>query len=564
MVAESASTMALFSVVKTSTPAEEINFESQQNGGARLLVVDDEESVALTVSEILRQEGYQVETASSGGEAVRRLESAEYDLVLTDLHMDGGDGISVLAEIQQRAPLTISIVLTGFASVETAISALRSGAYDYLIKPCNVEDLKHTVRRGVDHRRLMLREREARASLEELNRELQRRVEERTIELVRRNEELAEANRAKDIFLATLSHELRTPLTPVLGWVNLLKTGALDEASVHQALDTIERNARLQARLVDDLLDISRIVTGKLQFEREPVDLNAVVEAAVDTLRGQAELSGIELGYTLPATPLVVQGSPVRLEQIILNLLSNALKFTEAGGRVHVRVEQSGGEASVAVEDNGIGITPEFLPHVFDSFRQADGSTTRQHGGLGLGLAIVKALAKMHGGNVRAESEGVGHGARFTLTIPCGIQNRSEEEVTAYESPCRLRSVMLVEDSPDTLMLLSVLFEKQGCKVMAAESASEALELVKHEMPDIIISDIGMPDMNGYELLSSLRRLPGMENVPAVAITGYATEADRARAFAAGFSAHVAKPVDPDALFKLVQELASNDKRITD
>lgn len=553
--------MALFSVVNTSAPAEESDFEASTLDGARLLVVDDEESVALTVSEILRQEGFLVETASSGSEAVGRLEKAEYDLVLTDLHMEGGDGISVLAEIQARAPFTISIVLTGFASVETAIAALRSGAYDYLVKPCNVEDLKHTVRRGVEHRRLMLREREARAQLEELNRDLQRRVEERTIELVRRNEELAEANRAKDIFLATLSHELRTPLTPVLGWVNLLKTGGLDQASVNQALDTIERNARLQARLVDDLLDISRIVTGKLQFERERVDLSRVVKAAIETMRSQAVQRQIELGYTLPSVPVIVQGSSVRLEQIALNLLSNAIKFTEAGGRVSVSVEQSSNEVSLTVEDTGIGITPEFLPHVFDSFRQADGSTTRQHGGLGLGLAIVKALAKLHGGSVRAESDGMGHGARFTFTIPCAAQSCDEPEVQAYGAPGLLQSVLVVEDSPDTLLLLNVLFEKRGCRVMAAESAAEALELAARETPDIIISDIGMPGMNGYELLSGLRRLPGMENVPALAVSGYAMEEDRARALAAGFTAHIAKPVDPDELFELVQKLASDGKK---
>jgi signal transduction histidine kinase len=554
--------MALFSAVNmNAAPTEGINFDSAPGGGARLLVVDDEESVALTVSEVLRQDGFQVETASSGNEAVRLLEGAEYDLVLTDLHMEGGDGISVLAEIQQRAPLTISIVLTGFASVETAIAAMRSGAYDYLIKPCNIEDLKHTVRRGVEHRLLMLREREARARLEEFNRELQQRVEERTIELVRRNEELAEANRAKDIFLATLSHELRTPLTPVLGWVNLLKTGALDKASVAQALDTIERNARLQARLVDDLLDISRIVTGKLQFEREPVDLSTVVEAAVDTMRGQAEQRGIELSSKTSGTPLIVQGSPVRLEQIILNLLSNAIKFTDEGGRVGVRVERSDGEASVVVEDTGVGIAPEFLPHVFENFRQADGSTTRQHGGLGLGLAIVRALAKIHGGNVQAESAGIGQGARFIFTVPCEGDNSGTPEVHAYAATdVQIQSVLLVEDSPDTLLLLNVLFEKRGCRVLAAESAAEALDIAARETPDIIISDIGMPGMNGYELLTSLRRLPGMEDVPALAITGYATEEDRARALAAGFNEHIAKPVDPNELIELVQKLASQSR----
>jgi signal transduction histidine kinase len=559
---ENSSLMGLISAINTDADhAEGVNFDSSLQEGARLLVVDDEESVALTVSEVLRQEGFRVETASSGGDAVLLLEKAEYDLVLTDLHMEGGDGISVLAEIQQRAPLTISIVLTGFASVETAIAAMRSGAYDYLVKPCNIEDLKHTVRRGVEHRRLMLREREARARLEEFNRELQQRVEERTIELVRRNEELAEANRAKDIFLATLSHELRTPLTPVLGWVNLLKTGTLDEASVRQALDTIERNARLQARLVDDLLDISRIVTGKLQFEHEPVDLNAVAEAAVETMRGQAAQRGIELSAALMDAPLIVQGSHVRLEQIVLNLLSNALKFTDAGGRVRVTVEKAGREALVAVEDTGLGIEPEFLPYVFESFRQADGSTTRQHGGLGLGLAIVKALAKMHGGTVRAESAGIGHGARFTFTLPCNVQELGEPEVHAYASPPNaLQSVLVVEDSPDTLLLLNVLFEKRGCRVLTAESAAEALDIAGRETPDIIISDIGMPGMNGYDLLTRLRHLPGMQHVPALAITGYATEDDRARALAAGFTAHMAKPIDPDELFELVQKITSGSR----
>lgn len=553
--------MALFSAVNNSDHAEELEARPATTR-ARLLVVDDEESVAMTVSAVLRQDGFEVETAASGTEAVLRLENNEFDLVLTDLHMEGGDGISVLAEVRQRAPLTISIVLTGFASVETAIAALRSGAYDYLVKPCNVEDLKHTVRRGVEHRRLMMAEREARASLEELNRELQQRVEERTAELVRRNEELAEANRAKDVFLATLSHELRTPLTPVLGWVNLLRTGALDSASMAQALDTIERNARLQARLVDDLLDISRIITGKLQFEREPVDLNNVIETAVETVRGQAAQKQVELKTETHATPLIVQGSPVRLQQIVLNLLSNAVKFTEPGGSVSVRVEGASGEARVVVEDTGVGIAPEFLPHVFDRFRQADGSTTRQHGGLGLGLAIVQALTRLHGGCVRAESEGGGRGARFTFTIPCEAHTRDDREVSAYESPCTLpHAVLVVEDSPDTLSLLNVLFEKRGCLVLAAESAAEALELAAQQTPDIIISDIGMPEMNGYELLSKLRSLPGLEKVPAVAISGYAMDEDRDRALAAGFTAHIAKPVDPDELFMLVQKLASENKQ---
>ena len=526
---------------------------------ARLLVVDDEESVAITVSEILRQEGYYVETASNGVDAVACLQSLQYDLVLTDLHMEGGDGLSVLAEVRLRAPLTITIVLTGFASVETAIAALRHGAYDYLIKPCIVEDLKQTVRRGLEHRRLMLAEREARAHLEQLNRDLEHRVEERTAELQRLNEELAGANRAKDIFLATLSHELRTPLTPMLGWVNLLRHGMSDPNLMAQGLEAIERNARLQSRLIDDLLDISRIVSGKMRLDCEPTDLNAVVEAAVETVRSTAAARDIELEVELANSPLIVQGAPLRLQQIVWNLLSNAIKFTEAGGKVSVRVHREGGEVRVVVSDTGIGIAPEFLPHVFDRFRQADGSTTRQHGGLGLGLAIVRALAELHGGWVSAESEGIGRGSRFMFAMPVNKGAENEHETEACVRPLEITNpILLVDDSQDTLALLRLVFAHHGCRVLVADSAREALKLVTTEKPGIVISDIGMPDVDGYELLKQLRRIPGMDKVPAIALSGYAMEEDRARALAAGFSAHIAKPVDPEALLTLVQQLTSS------
>ncbi|HZB43781.1 MAG TPA: ATP-binding protein, partial [Pyrinomonadaceae bacterium] len=395
----------------------------QPNGheATRLLVVDDEESVAITVSEVLRLEGFEVDTAVSGADAATHLGRRPYDLVLTDLHMEEGDGISVLEEVRRVSPMTISIVLTGFASVESAIAALRKGAYDYLVKPCIIEELKLTVRRGLDHRRLMLAEQSARLALQDLNRELEQRVLDRTAELQRLNDELLEANRAKDVFLATLSHELRTPLTPVLGWVNLLRASgaAGDPSLLAQGLEAIDRNARLQARLIDDLLDISRIVSGKLRLEWEVVDLCQVVEAAAETVRGSAAEKGVRLEVESPQAPLVVRGASVRLQQIVWNLLANAVKFTPPAGLVSLRLMREGREARVVVEDTGSGIAPEFLPHVFDRFRQADGSTTRQHGGLGLGLAIVRALADLHGGRVSAESAGAGRGARFTFSLPC-------------------------------------------------------------------------------------------------------------------------------------------------
>jgi signal transduction histidine kinase len=534
--------------------------EQSDAAPARLLVVDDEENILLTISEVLRLEGHEVETAASGRDAVAMLDAgASYDLVLTDLHMEDGDGLLLLEEVRRRTPLTITIVLTGFAAVESAIAALRQGAYDYLTKPCIIAELIHTVGRGIDHRRLMLAEREARASLEELNRELERRVEERTAELQRVNRELTEANRAKDIFLATLSHELRTPLTPVLGWVNLLRSGGTnDTAMLSQGLDAIQRNAKLQARLVDDLLDISRVVSGKLRIDREPVNLSNIVESAAETVRADADARSVEFSVETPARPVVVHGAPVRLQQIVWNLLANAVKFTPKGGRVSARVRADGGDALVEVTDTGIGIAPDFLPNVFDRFRQADGSTTRQYGGLGLGLAIVRALAELHGGWVRAESDGLGRGARFTFGLPHAAsvtelaEPEREEERDAPNVP-----VLVVDDSEETVELLQMFFERRGYDVLGAGSAAEALRRAGERRPGLIISDISMPGVDGYSLLAELRRMPGLERVPAIALTGHAMDEDRVRALAAGFSVHVPKPVDPDELLRVVRRLTA-------
>jgi signal transduction histidine kinase len=523
---------------------------------ARLMVVDDEESLRITTAAILEKEGYTVDVASSGNEAVALLANADYDLVLTDLHMEGGEGLMVLHEIRRNAPFTISVVLTGFASVESAIAALQEGAYDYLVKPCDIESMKHTIRRGVEHRRLMLAEQKARADLEQLNLDLEKRIAERTAELTRLNVELAEANRAKDVFLATLSHELRTPLTPVVGWIKLLRSGNLDGKSIAQALDAIERNAWLQARLIDDLLDTSRIATGKLQFEPRPTDLNSTVKAALETVRAMASSRNIELSVTLSPAMQVVMGEPVRLQQIAWNLISNAIKFTEPGGKVTVRTETQGREARIIVSDNGIGIAPDFLPHVFDRFRQADGSTSRRHGGLGLGLAIADALAKMHGGRLEAQSEGVGKGSTFKFHV--GLV--AEESVAAEKAESKQRSlkdlnILVVEDSEDTLMLLSTMFSREGANVTQAASASEALDAASLNPPDIVISDIGMPEVDGYEFLQQLKQIPGMDGVPAIAISGYASDEDRRKALDVGYLTLMPKPINVDTLFDFIHDL---------
>jgi signal transduction histidine kinase len=525
---------------------------------ARLLVVDDEESLRITTAAIFEKEGYIVDTASSGDEAINLLSKADYDLVLTDLHMEGGDGLSVLNQIRRHAPLTISVVLTGFASVESAIAALQEGAYDYLVKPCDIESMKHTIRRGVEHRRLMLAEQKARTDLQQLNLDLERRIEERTAELKRLNVELADANRAKDVFLATLSHELRTPLTPVVGWIKLLRSGTLDEKSVSQALDAIERNAWLQSRLIDDLLDTSRIATGKLHFEPKPTDLNTVVRAAVDTVRASAATRNIDLSMSLWPSSLVVMGEPVRLQQIAWNLVSNAIKFTDPGGKINVTTGLSDSHAELVVADTGVGIEPEFLPHVFDRFRQADGSTSRRHGGLGLGLAIADALANMHGGQLEAQSDGPGHGACFTLRIGLATAEKiASEPVQEKTHSLQGLDVLIVEDSADTLDLLSAVFKREGATVTTASSAAEALNHAVMKRPSVIVSDIGMPETDGYQLLEQVRLIPGLSAVPAIAISGYASEEDREHALSAGYLALVAKPIDVDVLFGLIHDLKS-------
>jgi len=525
---------------------------------ARLLVVDDEESLRITTAAIFEKEGYIVDTASSGDEAINLLSKADYDLVLTDLHMEGGDGLSVLNQIRRHAPLTISVVLTGFASVESAIAALQEGAYDYLVKPCDIESMKHTIRRGVEHRRLMLAEQKARTDLQQLNLDLERRIEERTAELKRLNVELADANRAKDVFLATLSHELRTPLTPVVGWIKLLRSGTLDEKSVSQALDAIERNAWLQSRLIDDLLDTSRIATGKLHFEPKPTDLNTVVRAAVDTVRASAAARNIDLSMSLWASSLVVMGEPVRLQQIAWNLVSNAIKFTDPGGKVNVMTGLSDGQAELVVADTGVGIEPEFLPHVFDRFRQADGSTSRRHGGLGLGLAIADALANMHGGQLEAQSDGPGRGACFTLRIGLATTEKIASEIVEEKThSLQGLDVLIVEDSADTLDLLSAVFKREGATVTTASSAAEALNHAVMKRPSVIVSDIGMPETDGYQLLEQVRLIPGLSGVPAIAISGYASEEDREHALSAGYLALVPKPIDVDVLFGLIHDLKS-------
>jgi PAS domain S-box-containing protein len=383
--------------------------------------------------------------------------------------------------------------------------------------------------------------------------------------------EAEEANCIKDEFLATLSHELRTPLTAILGWLAMLRRDGLDPATTSHALETVERNARAQAQLIEDLVDVSRIAGGKLNLEVKPVDLRPVIDAAVDIVRPAANAKGIKIDVTTDQTPSPVVGDAARLQQVIWNLLSNAVKFTSRDGTVFITLRRAGSSAELEVRDTGMGISPDFLPRVFDRFRQAESSVTRSHRGLGLGLAIVRHLVELHGGTVSAESDGEGHGATFKISIPLAPQPEQRPGTSSVGEgnlddglsplhPLEGVRVLLVEDEPDSREMLALTLESSGAEVAAFESVQEALDNFQRFNPDVLLSDIGLPFESGYELIRKIRLShSNLRQVPAVALTAFATEKDRDLALSAGFQLHLSKPIDPGALVAAIEQLANED-----
>ncbi|MDQ3031651.1 MAG: ATP-binding protein [Myxococcota bacterium] len=381
------------------------------------------------------------------------------------------------------------------------------------------------------------------------------------------------ANRAKDDFLATVSHELRTPLNAMLGWLTMMRSGVLDPAKSARALEVIERNARSQAKLIEDLLEISRMISGKLRLELKRVALGIVVQSAVETVGPTAAEKEIRIERRFDASADLVAGDPERLKQIIVNLLSNAVKFTPHGGRVRLCVERRHGQLAIVVEDTGQGIAPEFLPHVFDRFRQQDGGITRKHAGLGLGLAIVRHLVELHGGTISAESEGPGHGARFTVLLRPLADGESEHlprvstPALAETKPLQttvgaLRGwrILVVDDELDSLEMLSELMMRAGADVRTASSARDALPIVTAWRPDLIVSDLAMPEEDGYDLLARVRDLAPDRggSTSAIALTAHARLTDRLRVLSSGFQAYLAKPVEPDELITTARRVLSS------
>ena len=385
------------------------------------------------------------------------------------------------------------------------------------------------------------------------------RVEERTAEL-------SQANRLKDEFLATLSHELRTPLNAILGWIRIVRSTDLPPATRTRALESIERNAGLQARLIEDLLEVSRIVTGKLHLHPQRTDLAAIVDAAVEIVQPAATAKTIVVATSIDVRPAMTSGDPDRLQQVVWNLLSNAIKFTPAGGRVAVRLTRDDGYV-LSVSDNGVGVDPSMLQQMFQPFRQLDASPSREHGGLGLGLAIVRQLVELHGGTVSARSAGAGSGATFEVRLPSILSAQppqpgtpSEVDATPLAPRSRMLSgveVLVVDDEEDTRELLKTVFESYGAKVTAACSVADAMREIGQSLPHVIVSDIAMPGEDGFSLVRRLRARPAHAggDVPAIALTAYASASDRDAVLAAGYQMHVAKPFEPLEVARLVHDL---------
>lgn len=399
-------------------------------------------------------------------------------------------------------------------------------------------------------------------------------IQKQDLEIQASRMQALQASQLKDEFLATLSHELRTPMTPILGWAQILQRSSGDPAKVLQAAEVIERNARAQNRIVDDLLDMSRIISGKVRLDVRLTDLVDIIDAALDTVTAAADARGICLQKDIEPGQRRVRADPHRMQQVIWNLLSNAIKFTGSGGVVSVSLRRVGNQVEIAVKDTGQGIQPGFLPYVFERFRQADSSNTRQHAGLGLGLAIVKELVELHGGVVRADSQGPGLGSTFTVGLPAVAPVGEEVQVAPVSGTTPFPAVrtpenalaglklMLVDDEADARDLIEDILRGAGARVVAAASAREAMLKFAQSQPDALLSDIGMPEENGYDLIRQVRAL-SIESgggVPAIALTAFARPEDRSRALAAGFQLHLAKPVEQASLIAAISSLTTHHR----
>ncbi len=576
-----------------------------------VLIVDDQASNLLALEATLAGNGLNLVRARSGEEALLRVLDHDFAVILLDVQMPGMDGFEAAALIRERdrSKQTPIIFLTAFQSSEGQVfQGYALGAVDYLSKPIvpavlrskvgvfvelfekteqvkrQASELHETQRR--EHERTLLEQKQkwemewlrAEAAREKsIAEEQARRAQElarNVAERIRAEEQLREADRRKDEFLAMLAHELRNPMAPILNALHLLREQNAGPTA-EEAREVAERQVRHLARLVDDLLDVSRISSGKIQLRTSRLDLVRSVARAVESVRSTIVHRDQELSVSLPDEPILLEADEARLEQVLSNLLNNASKYTEPAGRIAIEAGRDREWAVVRVRDNGVGIAPELLPHVFDLFRQGDRSLDRSQGGLGIGLTLVRRLVELHGGNVSASSDGVGQGSEFVVRLPLVVKVPAGEQPDAspllYElgtppAKERTKRVLVVDDNRDGARLMARLLERRGHQTQVANDGPAALHLARAERPDVILLDIGLPGMDGFQVAEQLRGMDGMERTLILALTGYGQEEDRQRSHDAGIDLHIVKPVDPDLLFQLLasERPSGNDQGSAD
>jgi signal transduction histidine kinase len=544
----------------------------------RLLAVDDIERNLVALEALLEDPSLIVVRAKSGAEALELVQNQDFALILLDVQMPDMDGFATASELRsrdrtRRVPI---IFLTAHESGTEALTrAYATGATDFLTKPLDPDVLRAKVRAIADMwrkveetKRDATEESDRRLSMERQRWEteaLRLKVAQQEQATVREHQARLEAegaNHVKDQFLATLSHELRTPLTAILGWAATLKKKTVTDPGIARGLEAIERNAKAQSRLIDDLLDTSRIMADKVSLDLRMVALGDLVHHVKDAIRPTAERKGVDIIVKVDPDLPPIAADPDRLQQVLTNVLGNAVKFTGGGGRVEVHAEATPSTVRIHIEDSGVGMVAEFLPHVFDRFRQGDATTTRSYGGLGLGLSVARHLIVLHGGTISAESEGPRKGSTFTVELP--IRAVAEVQSTSCSpvgsgTVASLKDVraLVVDDELDTRELLREVLESAGASVLAVDSADAAVKAFSLWMPDVVLSDIGMPEQDGLAMIRRIRALPDHagDRVPAAAITAYASREDAAQARSAGFQAHLAKPITPTEVVSTVATL---------
>ncbi|MBM0740671.1 response regulator [Phormidium sp. CLA17] len=551
---------------------------------ANILLIDDRVENLIALEAILCRLGQNLVTAQSGKEALRCLLNQDFAAILLDVQMPGMDGFETASIIRQRqrSQHTPIIFVTAFSTDDQLqMKGYALGAVDYLLKPINPEILISKVSVFVE---LFKKTQEIQRQSVEL---AMQKVEIIHEQLARQQAE--SANRMKDEFMAIVSHELRTPLNSILGWSRLLVAGKLDEGATSRAIETINRNALSQAQLIDDILDVARLTSGKVKIHQQPVNLLNLISDELESIRPAANEKGIQLTGEFTSDHCIVSGDIQRLQQILRNLLSNAIKFTPESGQVEVGLKRIMGNeswiinrnqeshrttqhplpitafAQITVTDTGIGIDSDFLPQIFEYFRQADSSSTRSHDGLGLGLAIVRQLVELHGGKIDAASEGKDKGTTFTIFLPLQTPTQLDSS-SQMPNPESLHSdlalenisILVVDDNFDNRNYLVTVLEIAGAQVTAVASGQEVIDFLQHSHPDVLLSDIAMPNEDGYELLQRVRMVEQKwgRTIPAIALTAYAKQEDRNQAISGGFQQFLSKPIDPIQLIEAVAQVA--------